>query len=131
MRAGMIGVAMGFVLCSGCSGSDAGAGECKKAVFEAYCAGATAGLSQGSEQSDPDLSTALKVKSSEYSAAFSKDGYEALAQKYLRTGAEESARSSEAKMMKSILALCVNDDTRARSGFVKRIAQECAVASDD
>lgn len=131
MRPEAIGIATILAICLGGSSAPAGAGECKRAAFEAYCAGAMAGLSQGSQESNPDLSTALKVKSSEYSAAFPKQGYGSLTQKYLHAGAEESARSAEARMMKSILALCLNDDAHARAGFGRRVAQDCARASED
>lgn len=122
----VVAVAASVASCGG-----AGAQECEKAAFDAYCAGVTIGLSKGAEETSPDLSTGLRSKSAEFMTAYQQEGYPTITQKYLQAGVEDASRSADTKVMKSLLGLCVTDDERARTSFGKRVASECSQASKE
>jgi hypothetical protein len=130
MRNLFIATAIGMTMTANLACS-AKAGRCEKALLDAYCAGATIGLSQGSQESDPDLSTALKVRSADYTTAYQEAGFDRLTQKYLKAGVEDSTHSSDPQVMQSLLGLCVNDEKVAHASFGKRIASDCSGGGKD
>lgn len=101
------------------------AGACETAALNFYCTGVTMALSGGAEKSSPDLSTALKVKSSEYGKASRKDGYASLSQKYLTLGVQDASKSTDAKIMKRLLGICVDSEEKLVATFVSSAATDC------